>query len=174
MWAAILTNENKERVYAVDPYFDDDDEQVQGFDSEGIKNLRKSYRDAQKRMKELEGELDQFRSSERQRSVSDVIASRGLNPRVAEIVPDYLSGRDEIQRWLEERADIFGSAQQDESVQQAAPVAPPPNAGRLSAALEAGEPVSGDESQMIAMINAAKSPEELNRILFGSNSGPNV
>jgi hypothetical protein len=40
--------------------------------------------------------------------------------------------------------------------------------------VNAGQAPVGDESQILAMIAAAKTPEELNRILFQNAGGPPV
>lgn len=154
-------------------YYDDEDEQ-QGIDSEGIKNLRKQYREAQKRLKDMESELDALRSSERSRSVADVVASKGFNQKVVELIPDYLTDRAEIERWLDDRADLFGGRVSNEPGDVSPPVAAPVNADRMASALEVGEPIAGDESTLLAQIAAAKTPQELNRLLFGNEAGPAI
>jgi hypothetical protein len=154
-----------------------DDEQEFGSDSEGIKQLRAAQKAAQKRIRELEAEIDTFRSSERHRSVADVLAARGLNPKVADLIPADLRDADSINSWIDERSDVFAGAMQAPPQQQSeapARVAPPANAGLIAETLSAGEPIPGDESQLIAQIRAASSPAELNRLIFGSEMGPSV
>ena len=99
-----LTNERK--GVTVMSFYDDDDD-FEGNESEGIKQLRSAQKAATKRIKELESELDSFRSTERTRSVSDVLAARGLNSKIADLIPSDLRGSDDINRWLDERADVF-------------------------------------------------------------------
>lgn len=157
-------------------YYDDD--QDYSNDSDGIKQLRSAHKAAQKRIRELESEIDHFRVDRRTRSVSEVLSSRGLNPRIADLIPQDLVDADDITRWVDDRADVFaGAAQVPSQQQQEAPtprVAPPANAGLIADAMSAGEPVPADESQLIAQIRAAKNPEELNRLIFGSESGPSM
>jgi len=158
-------------------YYDDDDQDFTN-DSEGIKQLRAAKKQDARRIRELEAELDQFRSTERVRSVTDILTTRGMNPKIADLIPSDLRSAEEINRWLEERADVFAgvtntpSQQQDTNPTQQ--VVPPANAGLMADALSAGEPIPGDESQLLAMIAAAKSPQELNRLIFGSEQGPSV
>ena len=169
-----LTNERK--GVTVMSFYDDDDD-FEGNESEGIKQLRSAQKAATKRIKELESELDSFRSTERTRSVSDVLAARGLNSKIADLIPSDLRGSDDINRWLDERADVFAGVQSTPSQAQPdahTPVVPPMNADRMQSILDQGEPVPGDESQLLAQIQAASSPAELNRLLFGSETGPSV
>lgn len=155
----------------------DDDEQEYGNESEGIKQLRAKQKQDAKMIRELQAELDRFRTTERSRSVADVLATRGLNPKIADLIPSDLRDADEINRWIEERADVFAgvsntSSQQQTDVPDA--VIPPANAARMADVLSAGEEIPGGEEQMLAMIRAASNPAELNRLIFGNESGPAV
>lgn len=154
-------------------YFDDEDDTDQ--ESEGIQQARRAAKANAKRVKELEQELESLRTDLRVRSVSDVVSARGLNPKIAELIPSGITSRDDINAWLDERADLFGAsaggAASSPSSQQ--PVAPA-GAARLAEVMSAGEPVPGDESQLLAQIQAAKTPAELNRLIFGSEMGPSA
>jgi len=50
----------------------------------------------------------------------------------------------------------------------------PPEIRRMSEVMNAGQAPTGDESQILAMIQAASTPEELNRLIFGNASGPSA
>lgn len=150
------------------------------YDDNALSQVRKAHKAATKRLKELEQELQGFRSESRKRSVQDVLTSRGFNPKLADLIPSEINNEDEIGAWLDDRADLFQPTQAGSEVQveeQQAPnpdVEVPPWANQFNNVVNAGQPVAGDESQLLSMIASAKNPEELNRILFGGASGPPV
>jgi hypothetical protein len=151
------------------------------FDDNAMAQVRKAHRAAQKRIKELESELTTFRTESRKRSVQDVLSSRGYSPKLADLIPENVATEDEVTSWLDERSDLFqpvnpasSEAAVDEQSEEQSVVETPPWARQFSETVNAGQAPSGDESQILAMIQAAKNPEELNKILFGNNSGPAV
>lgn len=151
------------------------------YDDNAISQVRKAHRAATKRIKELESELLSFRSESRKRSVQDVLTSRGYSPKLADLIPEDVSSEDDIGSWLDERSDLFqpvtsagSEGTPDEQSEPQTPVETPPWARQFSDTVDAGRAPSGDESQILAMIQAAKNPDELNKILFGTASGPAV
>lgn len=150
------------------------------YDDNALSQVRKAHKAATKRLKELEQELQGYRSESRKRSVQDVLTSRGFNPKLADLIPSELNTEDEIGAWLDDRADLFqptqaGSEGQVEEQEAPSPdVEVPPWANQFNNVVNAGQPVAGDESQLMSMIQSAKTPEDLNRILFGSAEGPAV
>ena len=150
------------------------------YDDNALSQVRKAHKAATKRLKELEQELQGFRSESRKRSVQDVLTSRGFNPKLADLIPQEISNEEEIGAWLDDRADLFQPKQAGSEVQveeQEAPnpdVEVPPWANQFNSVVNAGQPLAGDESQLLNMIKAAKSPEDLNKILFGSAEGPAI
>ena len=155
--------------------FDDDDY----MDNNAIAEVRKAHKAATRKIKELEAELAGFRTESRKRSVESVLTSRGFNPRIADLIPEGLTSTDEITAWLDERADVFqpvttgsGSDEAFDGQMQSPVMQAPPGLQQFNEVVNAGQAVSGDESQIMAMIAAAKTPEELNKILFGNSNGP--
>ena len=151
------------------------------YDDNALSQVRKAHRAATKRLKELEQELQSYRSESRKRSVQDVLTSRGFNPKLADLIPSEISTSDEIGAWLDDRADLFQPVQQaggevpvEEQNAPNSEVETPPWAQQFNNVVNAGQPVTGDESQILSMIQSAKTPDELNRILFGGASGPPV
>lgn len=151
------------------------------YDDNAISQVRKAHRAAQKRIKELETELTTFRSDSRKRSVQDVLTSRGFNAKIADLIPGDLTNPEEISSWLDDRADLFQpsrveASSEDRVDEQGANggLQPPEGYHVFNDAMNQGAPVAGDESQILAMIQAAKTPEELNRLLFNGASGPPV
>lgn len=147
------------------------------YDSNALTQVRRAHKAATKRIKELEQELDTFRVETRVRSVKEVLESRGYNPRIADLIPDSVTSADEISAWLEERSDVFqpvqaGSVASDDEQMQSFQSQAPQGQVRFNEVVNAGQAPAGDESQIMAMIAAAKSPEELNKLLFGNAAGP--
>ena len=90
--------------------YDDDDydyeEETQ--DSNGPANLRKALRKAEKDRKALEEQLSSLKSNLRERSVKDVLETKGVNSKIAKFIPSDLEAPEQIAVWLEENADVFG------------------------------------------------------------------
>lgn len=156
--------------------FDDDDEYM---DDNAIAQVRKAHKAANRRIKELEQELASFRVETRKRSVESVLTSRGYNAKIADLIPEDLTNADQIAAWLDERSDVFApvttggvESTLDEQMQNQQPVQVPPGMQQFSEVVNAGQAPTGDESQILAMIQSAKNPEELNRLIFGNPHGP--
>jgi hypothetical protein len=153
-------------------------EDAQG-DSGDIPELRKAYRKLQKQNKELLDQLTGMKTQVRERSVKDVLAAKGLPPKIAAFIPDSANTSEEVEAWISEYGDVFGVQVEDhaEAVSQEAPkqVDPALQAlGRISQAQSTGQPYSGDPDQLAGLIAAARTPEELNHILFGTTEGPSA
>lgn len=152
--------------------WDDDDsfEDAQG-ESTAMKELRKAYREMKKQNKELQESLNGMKSSVRERSVKDVLASKGLPEKISKFIPEDVTSAEEVEAWVAEYGDVFGVQTQSEE----RPEAPNPELQaltRISATQQSGESFSGDPDQLDALIRAATTPEELNRVLFGNALGP--
>lgn len=144
-------------------------------DSNAMKELRKAYKAMQKQNKELAEQLDSFKSNLRDRSVKDVLASKGLPEKVAALIPKDATSSEEVEAWLGEYGDIFGLTQASSEQAAQQPVSPELQAmTRIAETQSSGQPFSGDATQLDALIRAAQTPEELNRVLFGSVTGPHA
>lgn len=76
-----------------------------GDGSQLVKDLRKQLNAAQK-------ELKQFRTEKRTSTVSDVLSKRGINPKVAALIPaDVEPTQEAVTAWLDEFGDVFGVVQ---------------------------------------------------------------
>lgn len=156
------------------------DDDFEDYDDNAISQVRKAHKAATKRIKELEAELGTLRVESRKRSVGDVLTSRGFNPKIADLIPSDLTSEDEIKAWLDDRADVFqpansGGAGSDNTANEQSngvQVELPPELARFNDVVSTGQAPTGDENQMLAMIQAAKTPEDLNRLLFGNAAGP--
>jgi len=144
--------------------------------SNAMKELRKAYREAQKQNKELAEQLTSMQSSVRERSIKDVIASKGLPSKVSALIPKEATSSEEVEAWLDEYGEVFGiqtGQSSSEGKQPAAPASPDMQAlNRIASTQSTGQPFSNDPDQLGALIRSASDPEELNRLLFGNANGP--
>lgn len=149
--------------------YDDDDDDDFGGPTDDFNTLRKADRAKAKRIKELEAELNTYRVEGRKRALAGAIESKGLNPKIAALVPADL-GPDEISDWLDEFGDIFAppSAATAESGEPEPTSTPAPDgADVFSRVASTGSAPVGDEGQLMALIKGAASKEELDRLIFG-------
>lgn len=156
----------------------DDDDDFDGDDSRGndVPDLRKAYNALKKQLKEAQSQNQALQQSVRERSIKDVLAAKGLPEKIARFIPDSITSNDDVLAWVEDNGDVFGvqAPQSDNTapVQQDELPADIQALARISAQQSSGAPYSGDESQLAALIAAAQSPAELNKILFGNATGP--
>ena len=154
-----------------DGYEDDDD---YGDESNPLKALRKENRSKEKQIKELQEQLTALSKAQRERSLADVLTTRGLNSKIARFIPEDVASEEDVASWLDDNGDLFGITQS--SVEESAQA--DPNA-ELHSALQkiattqsTGQAPTGDPSQIAALIAGARTPEELNKVLFGNEFGP--
>jgi hypothetical protein len=142
--------------------YDDDDEDFEGGST--ISEIRKALRAAEKRNKALEQELQTFRAESRKREIAASIEARGLNPKIAGLIPQDTDPA----AWIEEFGELFAAPAPAAEPADEQAVAPPEGASTFSEVANTGATPVGDEGQLIALIKGAKTPEELNRVLFGA------
>jgi len=90
--------------------YDDDDFDDEVVDN-GPANLRKALKKAERERNALQEQLDSVKSNLRQRSVKDVLETKGVNPKIAAFIPSDLDAPEQIAAWLDEYSDVFGFAQ---------------------------------------------------------------
>ena len=153
----------------------DDDDTDTSNDSTGMKELRKALRASEKRNKEMSIKLDEMRNVSRERTVKDIISSKGLPDKIIKLIPFDVTSPEDVENWVAEYADLFGSSAPDNQSQ-----APAVNAAdmqalqRISDTQASGQTFDGDYDQMDARIRAASTPAELSKVLFGNMHGPQV
>jgi hypothetical protein len=160
-----------------DDYDDYEDEfggDARGSDNNVLRELRKQNRAKEKQIKELTERLTGLAQQARERSVKDVLAAKGLSPKIAKFIPEDMTSEEEVSAWVEENAEIFGGAPSqplDDSGE-----AGPDLSGltQISQIQATGQPFDGDSDQVAALIRSARSPEELNKVIFGTTSGPDA
>lgn len=84
-------------------YYDDEND---GNGSNLVSDLRKQLDQATKRANKLESEIADFRKQTRVSTLQAKITERGLDPRVAAIIP---SDVEDVDTWLEQFGDLFGA-----------------------------------------------------------------
>ena len=97
--------------------FEEDDQPAQRtVNNDPIKNLRKALRAAEKRNKELEAQVGDYSSKQRDQVIQKVLADRGVNPKIAKLIPSDIdaTNADALSEWLEEYGDAFGIPQGDQ------------------------------------------------------------
>lgn len=149
-------------------YAYDDDDEFDEDESNVVKQLRKVNRELEKRSKELESELSQIREQSRSRNLADVLAKKGLNPKVAKLIPnDVESSEEAIDQWIAEYGDVFGIQESTESSTQSN-VDPSIVASqqRINNVVSSSQSPAGEED-MIARIMAAQDTDEL-KALFNA------
>ena len=157
---------------------DDDFETPSKGGTDVLKELRKANRAKEKQLKELQDQLSQMQSSVRERSVKDVLESKGLNSKIAAFIPKEITSADDVAAWVDQYGDVFGAAPAvDSSEAESSPAQFNPELAalnRIAQAQSSGQPFSSDPTQIAAQIASASSIEELNMLLFKNASGPNV
>jgi hypothetical protein len=152
-----------------DNYWDDEDEDdsIEQFstDTDLVKKLRKALKAEQKRNKELETNLGELTKSQKERILKDVLATRGLNPKIAQYVPsDIELNPDAINTWIDGNADVFGIKQSEKP-----PVSEQDLAAmqKMDSTITGAEASSGSDSMEMRLANAT-SEEEILSILSGN------
>lgn len=151
--------------------YDDDD---YSDESNPLKNLRKENRAKEKQIKELQEQLTAISKVQRERSLADVLTTRGLNSKIARFIPEDVTSEEDVASWLDANSDLFGvpAASTEESAEADQNAELHSALQKIASTQSTGQAPSGDPSQIAALIAGARTPEELNRILFGSADGP--
>ena len=145
-------------------YYDDEDDDTT---TDVVSQLRKVNRALEKRAKELEQELSGLRTQTRQRTVKDVLQAKGLNPKIAALIPQDIEPTDDaLVKWIEDYGDVFGVQTQTE--EKPAEKSPEIKAqARINNMVATGTAPDIDEDAFAKIANA-KSKEDLD-ILLGLN-----
>lgn len=107
-----------------------ENEYEQGEESTGMKNLRAAHDKAVREKAELEKSLATLQGQVRTQSVREILRDRGINPKVAGLIPSDLEPTaDAVDKWVKDYEDVFGAALRVEekpkdSESEAAPVTP--------------------------------------------------
>lgn len=103
-----------------DNYWEDEDEldtEDTQYQDDGIKNLRKAKRANEKYIKQLEAQLSEYVAKDYERTVSEVLKSKGVNVKAARLILNDLEevNEDSVNNWLSNNGDLIGYQPKQES-----------------------------------------------------------
>ena len=149
--------------------FEDFDEEPQrGSSDDVLKKVRRAERAKDKQLKELQAELDSLRKFQREATISQVLAEKGVNPKVAKFIPsDIEMSSDSIGNWLTDNGELFGvAAPVQQSVEQSENFA----TLRQIDAVTSGAISPDDVNDAFNIMNNAGSAEELLNFLYSQGA----
>jgi hypothetical protein len=147
--------------------YEDEDDDITTNDSSNdlVKQLRKASKQKDKELQELRAQFENLSKGQRERAIKDVLASRGVNSKIASFIPQDIDPTEEsLSKWLDDYADVFGY----ESAQtQATPNVDPAQAAaykRMTNTADSGSSPEHNADIMQKLLNA-NSREELDEVI---------
>jgi hypothetical protein len=145
--------------------YEDDEDDVTTSDNGNdlVKQLRKAAKQKDKEIQELRAQFEGMSKAQRERSIRDVLESRGVNSKIAKFIPsDVDSTEESLSKWLDENGDVFGF-----STESNQPVVDPAQAAaykRMNNVTEQGmTPDASDD--IMRKLMSANSKEELDEVI---------
>lgn len=160
-------------------YDDDDNTDSSGRgndnDSSALRSLRKAEKEKSKALAEALEKLAAVEARERDRTIKDAFTAKGLNPKIAGLVPKDIAA-DAIDQWVTDYADVFGVTPPAPSQDNPEGSNPVDNGlvdamSRIGEATGSIQPNNGSPQNLEARILAAQTLEELNMIVHGNKDG---
>ena len=148
--------------------YEDDDDDFDSSNNDLVKQLRKANKQKDKEMADLKASFENLNKAQRERAIKDTLASRGVNSKIANFIPQDIDPTEEsVSKWLEEYADVFGY--QVEEKPQTPNVDPAQAAAykRMTNTVEQGVSPEHNNDVLSKILNA-NSREELDDIIRGS------
>lgn len=162
-----MSNNNQD--WDDDLEFEDyDDAPSRGSSDDVLKKVRRAERAKDKQLKELQSELDSLRKFQREATISQVLAEKGVNPKVAKFIPaDIEMSSDSISNWLSDNGELFGvAAPVQQSVEQSENFA----TLRQIDAVTSGAISPDDVNDAFNIMNNDSSAEELLNFLYSQGA----
>jgi hypothetical protein len=146
-------------------YEDDDDDFTTDSSNDLVKQLRKAAKQKDKELQELRSQFDNLSKGQRERAIKDLLASRGVNSKIASFIPQDIDPTEEsLSKWLDDNGDVFGI---DSGQTQAAPNVDPAQAAaykRMTNTADSGASPEHNADIMQKLMNA-NSREELDEVI---------
>ena len=146
-------------------YEDDDDDFTNDSSNDLVKQLRKASKQKDKELQELRAQFENLSKGQRERAIKDVLASRGVNGKIASFIPQDIDPTEEsLSKWLDDYADVFGF---ESSQTQATPNVDPAQAAaykRMTNTADSGSSPEHNADIMQKLMNA-NSKEELDEVI---------
>jgi hypothetical protein len=158
----LLMSNNLQNQWDDEFDYEDEEETVQPQGNDLLKQLRRAKRADEKRIKEMEAELQSLRSAQREQTVSKVLESEGVSPKIAKYIPADVQEPDAVKAWLAENAEDFGLVRQEQK--------PPVDwqaMENMDAALDGALAANAYDDQFSALANA-QSADELRKLIYGA------
>lgn len=131
----------------------DDDDEIN--DSELPKKLRAVIKELKKENAELQEKYGSLQKETRSRTVQEQVTQRGLNPKVAALIPADA----DVEEWLNEFGDVLGFSQPNADPAQEAQAV---ETRRMAQTEQGAIPSQGD---IMAAINSAENLDELMAVI---------
>jgi hypothetical protein len=146
-------------------YEDDDDDFTNDSSNDLVKQLRKASKQKDKELQELRSQFENLSKGQRERAIKDVLATRGVNSKIASFIPQDIDPTEEsLSKWLDDYADVFGF---ESSQPQATPNVDPAQAAaykRMTNTADSGASPEHNADIMQKLLNA-NSREELDEVI---------
>jgi len=144
--------------------YEDDEDDFTTESNDLVKQLRKATKQKDKELAELRAQFEGVSKAQRERSIKDVLESRGVNSKIAKFIPsDVDSTEESLSKWLDENGDVFGFTATDSNQ----PVVDPADAAaykKMNNVTDQGlTPDASDD--IMRRLMSANSKEELDDII---------
>lgn len=163
-----MSNNNNQNWEDDDFDFEDDEPTVVPQGNDLVKQLRKADRQKERRIKEMEAELQTLRSQQRDVAISRVLESEGVNPKIAKFIPTDITEADAIKAWLTENGEVIGyNPNRQEDAQQV-------SYADIESLQNMDEVLDGALSQtqldnQYQMLNQVQTQDDLMRLIMGQD-----
>ena len=146
-------------------YEDDDDDFTNDSSNDLVKQLRKAAKQKDKELQELRAQFENLSKGQRERAIKDLLASRGVNSKIASFIPQDIDPTEEsLSKWLDDNGDVFGI---ESGQTQATPNVDPNDAAaykRMTNSADSGASPEHNGDIMQKLMNA-NSKEELDEVI---------
>ena len=146
-------------------YEDEDDDYTNDSSNDLVKQLRKAAKQKDKELQELRAQFEGLNKAQRERTIKDALAARGVNQKIASFIPQDIDPTEEsVSKWLEANADVFGIELESNQNQPNVDPADAAAYKRMTGAADAGMSPERGADVMSRLMNA-NSKEELDDII---------
>jgi hypothetical protein len=147
--------------------YEDDDfdfEDTSSQNNDLVKQLRKAAKQKDRELSELREKFDGLSKAQRDRTIKDVLETRGINKKISAFIPQDIDPTEEsLSKWLDEYGDVFGIESQ-ESNQNTVDPQTAAQYKRMNNVTENGlTPDSGED--IYRKLMSATSKEELDEVI---------
>jgi hypothetical protein len=146
-------------------YEDDDDDFTTDSSNDLVKQLRKASKQKDKELQELRSQFESLSKGQRERAIKDLLASRGVNSKIASFIPQDIDPTEEsLSKWLDDNGDVFGI---ESGQTQATPNVDPAQAAaykRMTNTADSGASPEHNADIMQKLMNA-NTKEELDEVI---------